>query len=71
MIRVFEEHGAALGQKFSFETLKGLLNLAGEGYMPEDAFKEVMGSEIRRHLYLKWPLVLWDSLRLRWLGGKA
>ncbi len=72
IVESFARHDVTFEKRFSFGALKGLMTLAGEGYVAPNEFERIMEEEIGRLLYAKvlpaLPIVA-RTMRARLLGG--
>ncbi|MCH2534450.1 MAG: AarF/UbiB family protein [Bdellovibrionales bacterium] len=58
IVESFSAHGLKFNKKFMFGGLKGLIILAGENYVSEKEFKDIVEKQVTKLYIQKWPLVM-------------
>ena len=58
IVEAFSAHGLKFNKKFMFGGLKGLIILAGENYVSEKEFKDIVEKQVTKLYIQKWPLVM-------------
>ena len=61
LVTAFADQGLGLDGEFTFGAFKGLMTLFGEGYVPEEGFRQLLGREIASLLKWKFPQTLLDQ----------